>query len=145
MRLPTRVRYAVRAVAEIAKQGSDLPVSISKIADSQGISANYAKQIVNRLVNGGILASRKGAAGGYNLARKAQEISLLDIYNALGIGITPVPCMRRGKQYCSRIRICGARQAWRKLAEKVTDTLGDISIGEIVEIEFSLKTRRGNR
>ncbi len=145
MRLPTRVRYAVRAVAEIAKQDSNSPVSISKIVETQDISANYAKQLLNQLVKKGILVSRKGVAGGYNLARKAEEISLLDIHNALGIGVTPAPCLRLGRKYCPRVGVCGARKAWKGFAEKITEALRCISIGDIVELEFSCKNRRHSR
>jgi len=145
MRLPTRFRYAVRAVAEIAKQDSRLPVSISRIVETQGISANYAKQLLNQLVKKGILVSRKGVAGGYNLGRKAEEISLLDIYNALGIGITPAPCLRLGRKYCSKVGVCGARKVWKDFAEKITEALRHTSIGDIVELEFSYKNRRRSR
>lgn len=145
MRFPTQVRYAVRAVVEIAIQDQNQAVPVSRIAESQGISPNYAKQLLNRLTRNGLLVSRKGVSGGYSLARKPESISLLDIYKALGMKIVPVPCLELGHRFCSRTKTCGARRAWRDLGDKIAKALNSISVGDIVDLEFSLKTRRQNR
>jgi Rrf2 family protein len=87
MRLPTRVRYAVRAIVELAERQATGPVSVRALAEAQGISSKYGKQLLNRLQKAGIVKGFPGLRGGYVLARKPEAISVLDVCMAMDGGI----------------------------------------------------------
>ena len=140
MKLPTKVRYAVRALVELAERSGDAPVPVKTIAGAQGISAKYAKQLMNRLQKGGIVIGHPGIHGGYTLGRAAEEINLLDIYRALGVSVVLVPCLRADTT-CDREEKCSARTIWKRLSEGLEGTLGETSIGELAICERSLRQR----
>lgn len=141
MKLPTRVRYAVRAVVEIAERGSERPIPISAISKAQNISAKYAKQLMNRLQRAGIVKGHAGIRGGYTLARSADEITLLEIYDALDVSVKLVPCLRFDA-YCERSGSCAAQLIWQRLSSELAQTLRNTTIGEMVAYQRSLGGRR---
>ena len=71
MRLSTKGRYAVMAMADLAKNGTDRAVSLAEIAARQEISLSYLEQLFARLRKGGLVKSVRGPGGGYRLAREA--------------------------------------------------------------------------
>jgi Rrf2 family protein len=82
MRISAKVDYAVRAAVELAAAGGD-PVKGESIADAQGIPLKFLENILGELKHTGIVASRRGAQGGYWLAKPAEEVSLADIVRAV--------------------------------------------------------------
>ena len=82
MRVSAKADYAIRAAVELAST-ADGPVKGERIASAQGIPPNFLENILGDLRNAGIVASRRGADGGYWLARPAAEISLADVIRAV--------------------------------------------------------------
>jgi Rrf2 family protein len=82
MRVSAKADYAIRAAVELAASG-DGPVKGERIAAAQGIPPNFLENILGDLRNAGIVASRRGAEGGYWLAQPAAEISLADVIRAV--------------------------------------------------------------
>jgi Rrf2 family protein len=82
VRVSAKADYAIRAVVELAAAG-DGPVKGDRIADAQEIPPNFLENIMGDLRNSGIVASRRGADGGYWLARPAGEIALADVIRAV--------------------------------------------------------------
>src|SRR5204863_451055 len=74
--------YAIRAAVELAASG-DGPVKGDRVAQAQEIPPNFLENIFGDLRNAGLVASRRGADGGYWLARPAEEISLADVIRAV--------------------------------------------------------------
>lgn len=89
MKLTTRARYGLRMLADIAAHPA--PVTLSMVAERQGISIQYLRQLALSLSRNGILVSAKGKNGGYQLSRSAHAITLYEILSALegDICITP--------------------------------------------------------
>src|SRR5438105_2640825 len=84
MRISAKAEYACAAMLELAANyGDPQPMRIRSIADSQGISARFLVQILLQLKTAGLVASIRGASGGYQLARSPQAISLASIINAI--------------------------------------------------------------
>src|SRR3954465_2171608 len=83
MRVSAKTDYALRAAAEIASSGSDGPVKGERIAVAQDIPLRFLENILSELRNAGIVESRRGAEGGYLLARAAGEIALADVIRAV--------------------------------------------------------------
>jgi Rrf2 family protein len=140
MKLPTKIRYAVRAVVELAERDEEIPVPVKDISAAQGISAKYVKQLMNRLQRAGIVKGHPGIHGGYTLARDAHYISLYDIYQALDVSLVLVPCV--GSQpHCDRMDVCSAREVWKRLHDALENTLKDTSVGQLAACERGLRER----
>ena len=84
MRVSAKAEYACRAMLELAANyGEPQPVRVKAIADAHGIPQRFLVQILLQLKTAGLVASVRGAAGGYQLARAPAEISLADVINAI--------------------------------------------------------------
>jgi Rrf2 family protein len=82
MRISAKVDYAVRAAIELAAAGGE-PIKGEAIADAQDIPLKFLENILGELKHTGIVASRRGAQGGYWLAKPAEDVSLADIVRAV--------------------------------------------------------------
>ncbi len=78
----SKSRYAVVALAELARTGSE-PVPIGQVADRRGIPVQFLEQLFSTLRRAGILTSHRGAKGGYTLARAPEDITALQVVQAL--------------------------------------------------------------
>jgi Rrf2 family protein len=131
MRVPTRVRYALRAVVEIAERDSNVPVPIRDFAKAQGISTKYAKQLMNHLGKAGIVQGFRGVGGGYALARDPDDITVFDIYDALKEDVRLAPCVNTDVG-CDRQDCCAARNFWTGMSKVLVGELKSTSIGDLL-------------
>ena len=83
MRATQQLKYAIYGMFDLAYHGADRPIRIQEIGDRQGIPARYLEQIFQRLRRGGLVTSKRGPGGGYQLARSALEITLADVITAV--------------------------------------------------------------
>lgn len=83
MKISTKGRYGLRALVDMAANANGEPVSLVQTASRQNLSLNYLEQVFATLRKAGIVASVKGAGGGYRLARDASEITVKEILEAL--------------------------------------------------------------
>jgi Rrf2 family transcriptional regulator, cysteine metabolism repressor len=79
----SKSRYAVVAMAELARSGGDGPVPLAQIAERRGMPLQFLEQLFSTLRRGGLLSSQRGVKGGYSLARPADEITVLEVVQAL--------------------------------------------------------------
>ncbi len=91
MRITTKGRYSVRALCEVARHDGK-PISIKKLAQIEGISAEFLEQLFFMLKKQGILRSQKGPGGGFALARGAAEITIHEIFVAVEENYNIAPC-----------------------------------------------------
>jgi Rrf2 family protein len=135
MKLSTRSRYGVRMMADLAENFGKKPVFLKDIAKREEISEKYLSIIVIPLRAAGLIQSTRGAHGGYTLAKRPEEISLQDIFDALEGKICLVDCVENPKE-CPRVGICPTRDVWSVLGEKIRETLSSVTLADLV------KTRR---
>jgi Rrf2 family protein len=140
MKLPTRVRYAVRAVVELAERDQTVPVPVKEISKAQDLSAKYVKQLMNRLQKAGIVRGHPGIHGGYTLGREPEDISLFDIYKALDVSLILVPCIGTSAD-CERLNKCSARGVWKRLHDSLEAILKKTSVAELATCEQELRGR----
>ena len=93
MRLSTRGRYGVRALAELAGYPRNQAVSLKEIAGRQGISLHYLEQLFRKLRKAGLVKSARGPHGGFFLARPARDIPVWEIVVCLEQEAAPVQCV----------------------------------------------------
>ena len=99
MMFSTRAEYGVRVMVELARRGADGEhecVSLSEIADGDGLPLAYLEHLAARLRRAGLVESRRGARGGYLLARPAKDISMAEVVEALEGSIAPIECISEG-------------------------------------------------
>ena len=134
MRISAKADYAVRAVVELAAAG-DATVKGEAIAQAQGIPLRFLENILLQLRHAGIVDSRRGAEGGYLLARPAAEIALADVIRAIdgplaGVGgARPETLSFSGPAESMRDVWIAVRAALRSVLEEVT--LADVAAGEL--------------
>lgn len=133
MKLSTKGRYGLRAVVDLAYYGTKEPVSIQSIAQRQHLSDSYLEQLFGRLRKAGIIASIRGAQGGYMIARDLHEISVGDILRALEGDLTPVECSElTGQHSCGSSDSCVTKYVWKRINDSITDTVDAIPLSELV-------------
>ena len=143
MRISTRGSYALEAVMAIALCPADQTVSIREISERTKISDNYLEQIFSLLRKNNIIASSRGAYGGYKLAQNASLISVGDVLRATEKSISPVSCVE-DKGSCERSASCITRNTWCRLSDVISGTVDSMSIADLVK-EFNRKTIRENK
>ena len=94
MRLTTKGRYAVMAMADIAKYGDKKPISLTEIALRQNISLSYLEQLFVMLKNNQLVKSSRGVNGGYVLNKPASQIKLSNIFVAVNEEIKTLNCKK---------------------------------------------------
>ena len=137
MRVSAKADYAIRAAVELAA-ARDGPTKGERIAQAQSIPPNFLENILVDLRNAGIVASRRGADGGYWLARPADEISLADVIRAVDGPLANVRGVRSelveysGSAEPLRDVWIAVRASLRSVLEAVT--LADVASGELPEL-----------
>lgn len=146
VKMPTKVRYAVRTAVELAGREAGQPVPVKVLAEAQGLSPKYVKQLANRLRSAGIVKGYPGVSGGFRLARKPSEITVLDIYTAMDGGLGLVPCLTQGKRQplCARRGICSVADFWHDLTGDLEKRMGSVTIEELASHARDLR-RAGRR
>ena len=130
MKLPTKIRYAVRVVVELAGRDQSSPTPVKELARAQELSAKYVKQLMNLLQRGGIVKGYPGIHGGYTLAMNPEDITLYYIYQALDVSLVLVPCVASPPN-CTRIGKCSARVVWKRVHDSLEDILKKTSVAEL--------------
>ncbi len=131
MKVNTRVRYAIRMMADIARHGAGEPVPLSDVAERQGLSRLYLSQLATALRNASLLRSVWGNRGGYLLARPASEIRLLDILEAADGPVSIIECVRE-PELCERSSRCEAISVWRDINEAIVRILARYTLEDLV-------------
>ncbi len=136
MRVSAKADYAVRAAVELAAAGEG-PLKGDRIAEAQEIPSNFLENILSDLRNAGIVMSRRGADGGYWLARPADQVSIADVIRAVDgplanvRGVRPAQLEFPGKAEKMRDVWVAVRANLRDVLENVT--LADVATGDLPE------------
>jgi len=137
MKLTSRGRYAVMAMADLAKNNATDPTSLTEISLRQGISISYLEQIFLKLRKNNLVQSARGPSGGYILSKPPGEIKLLSIINAVDEKIKTVKCRKESKRGCNHKSIkCITHNLWDDLETHINkffenNTLNDILFKEV--------------
>jgi Rrf2 family protein len=135
VRTTAKADYAVRAAVELAALSGAGPVKAEQIAEAQSIPLNFLENILAELRRAGIVESRRGAAGGYLLAKPPEDVSLADIIRAVEgplanvRGMSPDALEYEGSAERLRDVWVALRASVRAVLEQVT--LADVAKGEL--------------
>lgn len=134
MKLTTKGRYAVSALADIAATASDGPVSLSDIALRQGISLSYLEQLFAKLRRAGLVESVRGVSGGYALSAPASAIRVADIVAAVDEEIRTTACEPGSAIGCRGTSArCLTHDLWDELGRQIEIFLNAVTLEDITE------------
>ena len=134
MKLTTKGRYAVMAMADLASYSKDKPVSLSEIAIRQNISLAYLEQLFIRLKDKKLVKSVRGVHGGYVLNLPASEIKISNIFFAVNEEIKTLNCKKDSKKGCNNKSIkCITHNLWDKLDSHINGFFENVKLEEIVK------------
>jgi Rrf2 family transcriptional regulator, cysteine metabolism repressor len=137
MMFSTKAEYGVRVMAHLARANGDGPISLGAIADAEGLPLAYLEHLVQRLRRAELVESRRGAHGGYTLARPAAEISMAEVVRALEGEIAPIECISSdpdGQLVCSRegAEPCPTKFLWTRVQGSIVRTLTEMTLADLV-------------
>ena len=131
MRLTTKGRFAVTAMADLAERHGNGPVTLASISERQKISLSYLEQLFGKLRKHNIVIAVRGPGGGYYLARPAAMISVADIIVAVDENIDATQC--GGKANCDDNKQCSTHDLWMGLNEILHAYMAKVSLQQLVE------------
>jgi Rrf2 family protein len=105
---------------------------LKDIARQQQISLPYLEHLIAPLISGGMIRSTKGPKGGVSLARKPEDIQLVEIVRLLEGSLAPVECVDN-PEVCRRSGTCAAQDVWRQLKEAMDDVLAATTLKDLAE------------
>jgi Rrf2 family cysteine metabolism transcriptional repressor len=152
MMFSTKAEYGVRVMAHLASSASeasgregkaragDDPISLSSIAEAEGLPLAYLEHLVQRLRRAGLVESRRGAHGGYSLALPPESISMAEVVEALEGEIAPIECITSGADgslVCAREGQpghdpCPTKLLWTRVQGSIVRTLGEMTLADLV-------------
>lgn len=137
MKFNTKTRYGLRTMIELAMLDGDKGILQKDISKNQNISMKYLDHIVAHLKAAGLIINVAGKKSGYRLTRSADKISVYDIYRAFDHDLSIIDCLSE-EGFCSRDKMCAARDFWDKLNEKIISYMESVRLSDLSEKQLHL-------
>jgi Rrf2 family transcriptional regulator, iron-sulfur cluster assembly transcription factor len=132
MKLSTKGRYAVMALADIAVHSAGQPVALATITERQNISQDYLEQLFLKLRKAGLVESARGPGGGYRLARDPEEIRISEIVVAVDEPLQVTRCIGDAIEGCTHGEKCLTHDLWSALGRQIYGFLAAVTLGDVV-------------
>ena len=133
MKLTTKGRYAVMAMADLATNANMGPISLTEISLRQNISVAYLEQIFIKLKNNKLVKSVRGANGGYTLEKPASDIKLSYIIFAVDEEVKMLNCKKQSKKGCNnKSTKCITHNLWDQLDQHINGFFEKVKLQDLV-------------
>ena len=133
MKLTTKGRYAVMAMADLATNENLKPISLSEISIRQNISLSYLEQLFVKLKNNHLVKSVRGSHGGYILDKKAKDIKLSSIIFAVDEEVKTLNCKKDSKKGCDGRSVkCITHYLWDDLEKHINSFFENKNLNELI-------------
>ena len=134
MKLTTKGRYAVMAMADLASFASQKPISLTEISLRQNISLSYLEQLFVKLKVSNLVKSVRGANGGYILVKPASEIKLSNIIYAVDETVKTLNCKKESKKGCNHKSMkCITHNLWDDLDQHINNFFEKVKLEDLVD------------
>lgn len=136
MKFSAQEEYGLRCLIQIARAGR--PLTIPEISDLEGISSTHAAKILMILRKEGFVVASRGQAGGYSLARGANEIAVGDVLALLGGKLYDAEFCRKHSgalDICTHAVDCSVRSLWQIIQGAVDNVLDQVTLQDMVTTE----------
>ncbi len=133
--------YGLRCLLQVAFHDPSRPMTAQEIARAEGLGPEYVARIMGALRAGGLVVATRGAAGGYRLARPADQIGVWEAIEALGGEFFPegfCDCHPGRRRECVHVTDCSIRAVWRRVEGTLKAALNSISLKDLRRDETSM-------
>ena len=137
MKLSTKARYALRAMAELVGQYGNGSLSLKDIADQQQLSRNYLENLFNALKVAGLVRSKRGPGGGWELVRPPEQITLTMILEAVEGDLGVVDCVGHPES-CARLYNCPTRDIYVEVSRAIREVFDRYTIQDLYTRKIQL-------
>ena len=145
MKLTSKGRYAIMAMADLAKNNVREPTNLTEISLRQGISIAYLEQLFLKLRKNNLVQSVRGPSGGYLLSKNPKEIKLLSIIKAVDEKVKTVKCKKESKKGCNGKSVkCITHNLWDELESHINDFFEKNTLKDILYKETKHENGRIN-
>jgi Rrf2 family protein len=131
-----KAQYALRALISLSKADQDELFLIADLAEAQRIPKKFLEQILLDLKHHGLVASRRGKMGGYQLLRPADQITFGEVLRIIDGPLAPLPCLSRMAyrrcEGCSEEKSCEVRRVFFRVAEATRSVLDTTTIADAI-------------
>ena len=139
MKLTTKGRYAVMAMADLALFKDNGPVSLTEISLRQNISLPYLEQIFIKLKDNNLVKSTRGAKGGYILEKPADEINISNIISAVDEEVKTLNCKKESKKGCNnKSTKCITHNLWDQLDQHINNFFEKVKLQDLVKRNLNI-------
>ena len=140
MKLTSKGRYAVMAMADLALFKDNGPVSLSDISLRQNISLPYLEQIFIKLKDNNLVKSTRGAKGGYILEKPANDIKISNIISAVDEEVKMLSCKKESKKGCNnKSTKCITHNLWDQLDQHINNFFEKVKLQDLVKKNQTFK------
>ncbi len=133
--LSKRTQYSLRALYALSREYGHGPTLISKLSEEEVIPKKFLEQILLSLKNLGLVASKKGKGGGYQLAQPPEKITLANVIRMMEGPLAPLPCASETRfrkcDECIDIETCGTRMVMREVRDAIADILDNTTLAMV--------------
>ena len=145
MRITTWAEYGLICALHLARRAAKGPITGREIAALERLPADYVEQILLRLRRANVVASTRGARGGYALARPPDEISVRDVIAASELATFDLHCVSHpvDEARCAASHECSIRPVWVLLQQKIDDVLESVHLSDLLHDEPTVRQRVG--
>tara|TARA_X000001036_G_C20256056_1_gene634146 strand:+ start:10 stop:435 length:426 start_codon:yes stop_codon:yes gene_type:complete len=134
MKLTTKGRYAVMAMADLALFKDKGPTSLTDISLRQNISLPYLEQIFIKLKNNNLVKSTRGAKGGYILEIPPEEIKISNIISAVDEKVKTLNCKKESKKGCNnKSTKCITHNLWDQLDQHINNFFEKVKLQDLIK------------
>lgn len=139
MKFSSKSEYGVRVMAELARRFGSGPISLTEIARQEDLPLAYLEHVVAPLRKAGLITSRYGAHGGYELGRPPGEITLAQVVRVLEGPIAPMVCASEAPeelrdQHCARETFCSTRVMWTRVRDSIASALTAMTLADLTPV-----------
>lgn len=135
--ITSKAKYALQALIQLARRPEGAVVLIEELAKGEGIPRKYLAQILHVLKMRGVLRSRKGRGGGYQLARPASQIQVSEVLRALDGPLALVSCVSQTAyapcRECTDEATCGIRSVMKEVRDSIAEILDRTTVADLVQ------------
>ncbi len=136
MKYPTKVRYGLRAMVELASRETHHPVQLSSVAQAQQLSPKYLHSVMQLLKHADLVSTVRGVHGGFRLTRDPASIRVISVVEALDGPVGVVDCVRHADS-CDRSARCPTRGVWCQVSAAIRQVLEAQTLADLAGLEVA--------
>ena len=135
MKLSTKGKYGLKAIFELSLHVDEGPIPVNMIASKQNIPEQYLEQIFSTLKKSKLVKSVRGAQGGYQLVKNADQYTVVMILRLTEGSLAPVECLAENALPCERSGKCATVEVYQRIYKAVNDVIDHFTLQDLLDIE----------